>query len=287
MTAQVAFGIYPANDIVATATELNKLLNNGFNLSFKADKDGKIAVDYTSAFDGKLFAKVSGSAYQIMSGDDFVVLEKETSLTSGITGAKGKFVKVSADELAANPSKYLSYFQITRNAGKATSAVGTLTVAATNAMTDAGYAYIPVVDGKDGKTAVLTTIAAANFKTEEAPIITLSASDMVDFKTLLGQFMSISFVKDEAEAEAKPQDIVYKRNGILSTVQYAGDTKAKADYVDNSTVLANAPEVQWAISYVDETTGQFTLTNRESGEKLEEVSFRKRLTKLVNGLLKQ
>ncbi|MFV0582004.1 MAG: DUF6383 domain-containing protein [Parabacteroides gordonii] len=275
MANQVAFGIYPANDIVATATELNNLLNGGFNLSFKADKDGKIAVDYTSAFDGKLFAKVSGSAYQIMSGDDFVVLEKETSLTSGITGAKGKFVKVTADELKDNAAKYLSYFQITRNAGKATSAVGTLTVAAANDMNDARYAYIPVTDGKDGKTAVLTTIAKENFKAEEAPIITLSASDMVPFKDLLGQFMSISFVKDEAEAKAKPKDIVYKRNGILSTVQYAGKTTAEVDYVDNSTVLANAPEVQWAISSVNEATGLFTLTNRESGEELEGVSFRK------------
>jgi hypothetical protein len=276
MTTQVAFGIYPANDIVATATELNKLLNNGFNLSFKADKDGKITVDYTSAFDGKLkAANETTGAYQIMSGDDYVVLEAATSLTSGITGAKGKFVKVTADELRDNGSKYLSWFQITRNAGKATSAVGTLTVAKASTMVDARYAYIPVAEGKDGKTAVLTTIAAANFKTEEAPIITLSASDMVDFKDLLGQFMSISFVKDEAEAKAKPQDIVYKRNGILSTVQYASDTEAKADYVDNSTVLSNAPEVQWAISSVDEATGLFTLTNRESGKTLEGVSFRK------------
>ena len=274
----VAVGLYSAPNSVVSATELNNLLNGGFNLSFKADKDGKIAVDYTSAFDGKLKAAneadgAAGKAYQIMSGDDYVVLEKETSLTSGITGAKGKFVKVSADK--KDDAKYLSWFQITRNAGKATSTVGTLTVAAKSDMADARYAYIPVADGKNGKTAVLTTIAAENFKTEEAPIITLSASDMVDFKDLLGQFMSISFVKDEAEAKATPQDIVYKRNGILSTVQYAGKTTAEVDYVDNSTVLANAPEVQWAISSVDEATGLFTLTNRESGETLEEVSFRK------------
>ena len=276
MATQVAFGIYPACDVVVTYTELNNLLNGGFNLSFKADKDGKIAVDYTSAFDGKLFAdNTENGAYQIKSGDDFVVLEKETSLTSGIAGAKGKFVKVSADELADNPSKYMSWFQITRNAGKATSVVGTLTVAATSAMTDARYAYIPVTDGKDGKTAVLTTIAADNFKAEEAPIITLSASDMVPFKDLLGQFMSITFVKDELEAEKAPKDVVYKKNGILSTVQYAGEDEAKADYVDASTVLKNAPEVQWAISSVDEKTGKFTLTNRESGKKLEGVSFRK------------
>ncbi len=274
--SEVAVGLYSAPNSVVSATDLNKLLNNGFNLSFKADKDGKITVDYTSAFDGKLkAANETAGAYQIMSGDDYVVLEAATSLTSGITGAKGKFVKVTADELRDNGSKYLSWFQITRNAGKATSAVGTLTVAKASTMVDARYAYIPVAEGKDGKTAVLTTIAAANFKTEEAPIITLSASDMVDFKDLLGQFMSISFVKDEAEAKAKPQDIVYKRNGILSTVQYASDTEAKADYVDNSTVLSNAPEVQWAISSVDEATGLFTLTNRESGKTLEGVSFRK------------
>ena len=274
--SEVAVGLYSAPNSVVSATDLNKLLNNGFNLSFKADKDGKITVDYTSAFDGKLkAANETAGAYQIMSGDDYVVLEAATSLTSGITGAKGKFVKVTADELRDNGSKYLSWFQITRNAGKATSAVGTLTVAKASTMVDARYAYIPVAEGKDDKTAVLTTIAAANFKTEEAPIITLSASDMVDFKDLLGQFMSISFVKDEAEAKAKPQDIVYKRNGILSTVQYASDTEAKADYVDNSTVLSNAPEVQWAISSVDEATGLFTLTNRESGKTLEGVSFRK------------
>ena len=274
--SEVAVGLYSAPNSVVSATDLNKLLNGGFNLSFKADKDGKIAVDYTSAFDGKLTAVNEASgAYQIKSGDDFVVLEKATSLTNGIAGAKGKFVKVSADELSDNSSKYLSYFQITRNAGKATSTVGTLKVAAAESMNDARYAYIPVTEGVTGKTAVLTTIDEANFKAEEAPIITLSASDMVPFKDLLGQFMSISFVKDEAEAKAKPQDIVYKRNGILSTVQYAGKTTAEVDYVDNSTVLANAPEVQWAISFVDETTGEFTLINRESGEELEGVSFRK------------
>ena len=276
MTTQVAFGIYPACDIVVVADDLNKLLNGGFNLSFKADKDGKITVDYTSAFDGKLkAANETNGAYQIMSGDDFVVLETATSLTNGITGAKGKFVKVSEKELTDNANKYMSWFQVTRNAGKATSAVGTLTVAAKSNMADARYAYIPVTSGKDGKTAVLTTIAAANFKVEEAPIITLSASDMVDFKDLLGQFMSISFVKDEAEAENAAQDIVYKRNGILATAQYDATEDAEADYVDKSTVLKDAPEVQWAISYVDEATGKFTLTNRESGKELKEVSFRK------------
>ena len=274
-TVFVAVGLYSAPNSVVSATDLNKLLNGGFNLSFKADKDGKIAVDYTSAFDGKLTAVASGDAYQIKSGDDFVVLEKATSLTNGIAGAKGKFVKVSADELSDNSSKYLSYFQITRNAGKATSTVGTLKVAAAESMNDARYAYIPVTEGVTGKTAVLTTIDEANFKAEEAPIITLSASDMVDFKDLLGQFMSISFVKDEAEADKNSQNIVYKRNGILSTVQYAGKTTAEVDYVDNSTVLANAPEVQWAISSVDEATGLFTLTNRESGKTLDGVSFRK------------
>ena len=276
----VAVGLYSAPNSVVAADDLNKLLNGGFNLSFKADKDGKITVDYTSAFDGKLKAAneatgAAGEAYQIKSGDDFVVLETATELTTGIAGAKGKFVKVSADELTKNASKYNSWFQITRNAGKTTSAVGTLTVAEKSDMADARYAYIPVTDGKDGKTAVLTTIASANFKVEDAPIITLSASDMVDFKDLLGQFMSISFVKDEAEAENAAQDIVYKRNGILSTVQYASDADAKADYVDNSTVLKDAPEVQWAISSVVEETGLFTLKNRESGEELEGVSFRK------------
>ena len=276
----VAVGLYSAPNSVVAADDLNKLLNGGFNLSFKADKDGKITVDYTSAFDGKLKADnettgAAGKAYQIKSGDDFVVLETATSLTSGIAGAKGKFVKVSEKELTDNASKYLSWFQVTRNAGKATSAVGTLTVAEKSDMADARYAYIPVTSGKDGKTAVLTTIAAANFKVEEAPIITLSASDMVDFKDLLGQFMSISFVKDEAEAENAAQDIVYKRNGILATAQYDATEDAEADYVDKSTVLKDAPEVQWAISYVDEATGKFTLTNRESGKELKEVSFRK------------
>nr|WP_207213354.1 DUF6383 domain-containing protein [Parabacteroides goldsteinii] len=276
--AAVAVGLYSAPNSVVEASELNKLLNGGFNLSFKADKDGKITVDYTSAFDGKLKAEEGGSAtegYRIQSGDDFVVLEVATELTSGIAGAKGKFVKVSEKELTDNANKYLSYFQVTRNAGKATSAVGTLTVAAARNMQDARYAYIPVTVGTAGKSAVLTTIAADNFNVDKAPIITLSASDMVDFKDLLGQFMSISFVKDEAEAENAAQDIVYKRNGILSTVQYASDADAKADYVDNSTVLKDAPEVQWAISSVVEETGLFTLKNRESGEELEGVSFRK------------
>ena len=272
----VTVGIYSAPYVAITAAELNQLLGDGFNLSFKADKDGKIAVDYATAFEGKLVALAgSPTTFVIRSGDDNIALDVEASVTSGITGAKGKFVKVPGEEVDKNPKKYWHTFQLTRSTGKDAITIGTLAVATNVSMTDARYAYVPVTDGVDGKTAVLTTLDAANFKAETAPIISLSALNMVDYKDLLGKFMSISFVSDEAEAKADANNIIYKKNGILSTVQYAGKDAAAADYVDKSTVLANAPEIQWAVSSVDEATGKFTLTNRESGKTLTGVSFRK------------
>ena len=85
--------------------------------------------------------------------------------------------------------------------------------------------------------------------------------------------MSISFLTDKAEEKADPTSVIYKKNGILSTVDYDADGTATADYVNKNSVLSNTPEVQWAITDVN-SDKTFTLTNRESGETLKGVSFR-------------
>ena len=273
----VAVGLYNAINLPIAATTLNKRTANGFDLTFKVAKDSDKEIVGAEAFAGSLVAVdasgnkiTSGTAtkFQIKSGDNYIVLVVNDKTNEN----KNVFKSVTKEEKEADTDgKYYSWFEFSASTStKSTDVVSTIKVGSDNSLTDART--IILEDNLSDKVAYLRTRKSPEVSATY-PYITLTASNMVDYKDLLGKFMSISFLTDKAEEKADPTSVIYKKNGILSTVDYDADGTATADYVNKNSVLSNTPEVQWAITDVaaDKT---FTLTNRESGEELTGVSFR-------------
>ena len=276
-TAPIAFGFYKALDFPIEAKALNNRTSNGFDLTFKVAKDSDKEIVGAEAFAGSLVAvDASGNKittgtdtkFQIKSGDNYIVLVVNDKTDEN----KNVFKTVTADELADDTDgKYYSWFEFAASAStKATDIVTTIKVDKGSTLTDARTIILEDNLGKD--IAYLRTRKSPEVSATY-PYITLTASNMVNYKDLLGKFMSISFLTDKAEEKADATSVIYKKNGILSTVDYDADGTATADYVNKNSVLSNAPEVQWAITDVA-ANKTFTLTNRESGKKLEGVSFR-------------
>ena len=270
--AAAPFTLYKSAITALDGSVLNQLLNGGFNLSIKLAKDSKAEVLDADAFAGKLTAVKPGSfaalnapttKFSIKSGKNILVLNTKKGATSE-TGVSGMFELVTEAEAAK--ADYLSVFQLGNYSGTSSNDVATLKVAKADDMVGARTAYIITVDGKNYLRTKETLTGA-----EKLPYISLSASEIASYKDFLGKFMNISFISDDSE-DAK--DIVYKKNGVLATAHYGA--AVAADYVDKSTVLLSSPETQWVISEVtDLNNNKFTLINRESGETVTGVSFRK------------
>ena len=273
----VAFGFYKALDFPIEAATLNKRTANGFDLTFKVAEDSDKEIVGAEAFAGSLVAVdangdkiTSGKAtkFQIKSGDNYIVLVVNDKTDEN----KNVFKTVTEKELSEDTDgKYYSWFEFAASTStKSTDVVTTVKVGSNSSLADARTIILEDNLSKDVaylRTRV-TPEASATY-----PYITLTASDMVNYKDLLGKFMSISFLTDKAEEKADPTSVIYKKNGILSTVDYDADGTASADYVNKNSVLSNTPEVQWAITAVN-ADKTFTLTNRESGKTLTGVSFR-------------
>ena len=275
--SEVAIGLYNTIDLPIAAATLNARTANGFDLTFKVAKDSDKEIVGAEAFAGSLVAVdasgnkiTSGTAtkFQIKSGDNYIVLVVNDKTNEN----KNVFKSVTKEEKEADTDgKYYSWFEFSASTStKSTDVVSTIKVGSDNSLADART--IILEDNLSDKVAYLRTRKSPEVSATY-PYITLTASNMVDYKDLLGKFMSISFLTDKAEEKANPTSVIYKKNGILSTVDYDADGTATADYVNKNSVLSNTPEVQWAITDVaaDKT---FTLTNRESGEELTGVSFR-------------
>ena len=273
----VAFGFYKALDFPIAAATLNNRTGNVFDLTFKVAKDSDKEIVGAEAFAGSLVAVdasgdkiTSGVAtkFQIKSGDNYIVLVVNDKTNEN----KNVFKAVTEDELKGeNKDKYYSWFEFSESKStKATDIVTTIKVGSGSSLADART--IILEDNLSEDVAYLRTRLAPEVSATY-PYITLTASNMVDYKDLLGKFMSISFLTDKAEEKADPTSVIYKKNGILSTVDYDADGTATADYVNKNSVLSNTPEVQWAITDVN-SDKTFTLTNRESGKTLTNVSFR-------------
>ncbi len=273
----VAFGFYKALDFPIEAATLNKRTANGFDLTFKVAEDSDKEIVGAEAFAGSLVAVdangdkiTSGTAskFQIKSGDNYIVLVVNDKTDEN----KNVFKTVTEKELSEDTDgKYYSWFEFAASTStKSTDVVTTVKVGSNSSLADARTIILEDNLSKDVAylRTRLTPEASATY-----PYITLTASDMVNYKDLLGKFMSISFLTDKAEEKADPTSVIYKKNGILSTVDYDADGTASADYVNKNSVLSNTPEVQWAITAVN-ADKTFTLTNRESGKTLTGVSFR-------------
>ena len=275
--APIAFGFYKALDFPIYAKDLNARTGNVFDLTFKVAKDSDKEIVGAEAFAGSLIAVdangdkiTSGTAtkFQIKSGDNYIVLVVNDKKDEN----KNVFKTVTADELTDDTDgKYYSWFEFSASTStKSTDVVSTIKVGKNVSLDDART--IILEDNLSEDVAYLRTRIAPE-ESATYPYITLTASNMVDYKDLLGKFMSISFLTDKAEEKANPTSVIYKKNGILSTVDYDADGTATADYVNKNSVLSNTPEVQWAITDVN-SDKTFTLTNRESGKTLTNVSFR-------------
>ena len=275
--APIAFGFYKALDFPITAAALNNRTGNVFDLTFKVAKDSDKEIVGAEAFAGSLIAvdangnKITtglATKFQIKSGDNYIVLVVNDKKDEN----KNVFKTVTADELADDTDgKYYSWFEFSASTStKSTDVVSTIKVGKNASLDDART--IILEDNLSEDVAYLRTRIAPE-ESATYPYITLTASNMVDYKDLLGKFMSISFLTDKAEEKVDPTSVIYKKNGILSTVDYDADGTATADYVNKNSVLSNTPEVQWAITDVN-SDKTFTLTNRESGKTLTNVSFR-------------
>ncbi len=270
VAAAATFGIYNATLSPVEGETLNALLRGGFNMTVKVTEKGKEELKDATAFGGKLVAvkDATGDAitsgatdFCIMSGEQFLVLN-----TKKANGDNGDGIFELVDEVGAD---HLAFFSVMQSAGyKSTSMVAELRVAKATGMAGAKKAIVHRINNDYYLTAK-TTLAGGDV----LPYISLSALNMADYKDFLGKFMNISFISDEAEAKAKPQNVIYKKNGVLATAHYTGASPA-ADYVDRSTVLLSSPETQWAVTAVA-ADGKFTLTNRESKVTISGISLYK------------
>ena len=279
-------GLYQSKLLPQKGGDLNALLGTGFNLNFKVKKDDTRTVELMDAFGGVLTAvkyvapvppattptypALSSTdadvSFLIKSGDNFLVLDTKSG-ASQVAGFKGEFKLVEEKDLSKDG--YLSYFQVKSYYGNDNSIVNRLVAYADKTAADAGAnpraAYIITTSATSS--AVLTATDKTSLgETESWPYISLTSSNYVDVKTLLGKFWNISYA--ESKEAAKEQTEEYKLNGVLvPTNKYAQGNAATdvADYVDAGTVLLSSPETQWAVVEANTTTNQFTLQNRETG----------------------
>ena len=288
-------GLYQSKLLPQKGGDLNALLGTGFNLNFKVKKDDTRTVELMDAFGGVLTAvkyvapvppattptypALSSTdadvSFLIKSGDNFLVLDTKSG-ASQVAGFKGEFKLVEEKDLSKDG--YLSYFQVKSYYGNDNSIVNRLVAYADKTAADAGTnpraAYIITTSATSS--AVLTATEKTTLsETESWPYISLTSSNYVDVKTLLGKYWNISYA--ESKEAAKEQKEEYKLNGVLvPTNKYAQGNAATdvADYVDAGTVLLSSPETQWAVVKANATNNQFTLQNRETNVTVENIILR-------------
>ena len=293
--AEAFFGLYESPLLPQKGGDLNALLGTGFNLNFKVKKDDTRTVELMDAFGGvltavKYVAPVSPAttptypalnstdadvSFLIKSGDNFLVLDTKSG-ASQVAGFKGEFKLVEEKDLSKDG--YLSYFQVKSYYGNDNSIVNRLVAYADKTAADAGTnpraAYIITTSATSS--AVLTATEKTTLgETESWPYISLTSSNYVDVKTLLGKYWNISYA--ESKEAAKEQKEEYKLNGVLvPTNKYAQGNAADdvADYVNAGTVLLSSPETQWAVVKANATNNQFTLQNRETNVTVENIILR-------------
>ncbi len=268
-----AAGLYLSPVINKTVKDLNDLLGGGFDLTIKKNKDDKSTIAGLDVFAGKLTAVGANGVtrFQLQNSDeDYIVLDKTATWTSGNVGEYNrgaKFVVVDEDELyGENAANYYSYFEFKYNAGAA-DPKGVNLISVYNVAT-AGTPYGNLFIQTLGEEVCLTT-STNKGANESWPYIVLEADNIVPVKDLVGKFWSFTYA--DSKVNAKKNDEEYKYAGILVTKR---DNNV-ADYVPASSVFERAPEAFWGVTAYDPATNTVTLKNRESGETILNVQFRK------------
>ncbi|WP_308587807.1 DUF6383 domain-containing protein [uncultured Parabacteroides sp.] len=276
-TTAVSFGIYKSTIENVDAKELNDVLGNGFGLSILKVKDSKDKVEGMDAFDGKLTAIVpKGSeakdvkTFQLVNGDKYVALTLANEWgveNTGVNKRGGKFVLIDGKELAKNADKYLTYFTIKRYSGVADNLIDRVSVSDKVSATDTRNLYIM----KLGEDLVLTS-TVSTITGETYPYITLGLNNVASVKQFLGTFWNISFAATKSE--------VTEANEYKVGRAFAIEDNAP-EYVSASSVEAGFPEAQWAVTAANLNTNAFTLANRETKAKIENVVLRETSEKNV------
>ena len=277
-TDAVSFGIYKSTTENVDAKELNDVLGNGFGLSILKVKDSKDKVEGMDAFDGKLTAIVPKNSeakdvetFQLVNGDKYVALTLANEWgveNTGVNKRGGKFVLIDGKELAKNADKYLTYFTIKRYSGVADNLIDRVSVSdKATAATDTRNLYIM----KLGEDLVLTS-TVSTITGETYPYITLGLNNVASVKQFLGTFWNISFAATKSE--------VTEANEYKVGRAFAIEDNAP-EYVSASSVEAGFPEAQWAVTAANLNTNAFTLANRETKAKIENVVLRETSEKNV------
>ena len=258
-------GFYEAFSLAKTQGELNKILNPGFDMtvSYKVN-DKEVTIEDVDVFNGQTLYPLASNKDEVWvqlwnnkdgkDGKDakMLVLEKAETSGSDVTGAF-KWISLKDYNKASNKYVYEFRFEYAVNGG----AITKLDVK------DMGY--VTILFNKDKY--YLTTSNDG----DKLPTIKLESDNIYDVKKLLGKLWNISYA--DTKANAKDYGEEYKLNGILA-VTY--DDYQKVDYVASNTVAEFAPEAQWLVTNADLNDNTFTLTNRESGETIENIQLRER-----------
>ena len=259
-------GFYEAFSLAKTQGELNEILNPGFDMtvSYKVN-DKEVTIEDVDVFNGQTLYPLASNKDEVWvqlwnnkdgkDGKDakMLVLEKAETSGSDVTGA---FKWISLKDYNKAPTKYVNEFCFEYAVG----AEGTITKLYVGDM-----GYVTILFNKD-KYYLTTSTDGDNL-----PIIKLESDNIYDVKKLLGKLWNISYA--DTKANAKDYGEEYKLNGILA-VTY--DDYQKVDYVASNTVAEFAPEAQWLVTNADLNDNTFTLTNRESGETIENIQLRER-----------
>ena len=263
-TAALFASVEPEYSTKTSANDMNDILGNGFDLTIAKALGSKETVEKAGAFSGVLEAVSSSDInaadntkfYRLKNGEKYVALNlKADGLTTDVN-AEGLFELIAADKLSN--ADYQTYFQVLK-ADNGEAGVKVLVAAAENGATP-NRLYISKLLDKY----VLSAALASTSSITTWAYVSLGGESTVDLKTLLkGQFVKVNYVKTGKEETADK----YKVDGILSVRNDANTAVGNtADYVAKSSVIAEAPEAQWALTY---DGANLTLTNRENtGVKL-------------------
>ena len=270
--------LYKSPVIYKTAAELNAILTNGFEMTIKKNKDDNSVISGIDAFSGKLTAipNNNNTRFQIINEDEeYLVLNTKANWGTGNVGVNDrghKFEWVDAEKLAENAADYRTWFEFTYNAGAADEKIVNNVAVYEKSKGGKAYGNLFIQTGTTGTetTNWLTTSNGIASTGEAWPYIILQSDNIVKINEVNERFLTFTYADTKVNAGNATPEEVYKYGGILVAEGYQNG----ADYVDATTVYEKAPEAQWAVTGYDESTGLFTLSNRESQETITDVRLR-------------
>ncbi|MCD8268262.1 MAG: DUF6383 domain-containing protein [Parabacteroides sp.] len=261
--------LFKAFDLAKTKDQLDQILNPGFDLTVKYEKDdSKKVFENADAFAGTMFPEAATKDNTIVElwdekEDDRDTKSKQLVLeVEEISGSdvKGDFKWLTEKEITKNEGDGKTYYKGFRFEYVYNGTDEILRVAVfedKDATTVKGYISILENNGKY----YLTTSKDIDAK---KPYIKLGGDNIKPVTELLGKLWNITYT--DSRANANEDDEAYKLNGILSVLEENnGDSEdVEANYVAESSVVENAPEAQWMVTKANLKDNTFTLTNREN-----------------------